>query len=192
VTIAGVDDISLRREIVLQRLSFAQDPDTFISDFIENDETLRQQIHQARQRLKDVVIPTEIVDRAVAIATASRVQGHRAELALVRSARALAALLERDSVTASDLNQVAGFALAHRIPGATVFTQDQVYRQLAELNNGKSRGTVSDQNPGQDNDAFHLMDNMDFPGSAAAGSSLFTYLKKKLTTASSAPTKPLT
>ena len=192
VTIAGVDDMALRREIVLQRLSFDQAPDRFISRFIDNDETLRQQVFQARQRLKDVIIPTGIVDQAVAIAAASRAQGHRAELALVRSARTLAALLDRDSVTASDLNQVAGFALAHRIPGAAVLTQDQVYQQLAELNDGKGRRTLSDQSPGQDNDKIHLMDNMDFPGSAAAGSSLFTYLKKKLTTASSAPTKPLT
>ncbi len=192
VTIAGVDDISLRREIVLQRLSFDQAPDRFISGFIDNDETLRQQVIQARQRLNDVVIPTEIVDQAVAMATAARVQGHRAELALVRSARALAALFDRASVTPPDLNQVAGFALAHRIPGATVLTQDQVYRQLAELNNGKGRGTVSEQSPGQDHDEVHLLENMDFPGSAAAGSSLFTYLKKKLTTASSMPTNPLT
>ena len=35
-----------------------------------------------------------------------------------------------------------------------------------------------------------LMDNIDFPGSAAAGSTLFTYLKKKLMTASSPSTRP--
>ncbi|MBW2519011.1 MAG: hypothetical protein JRD88_01510, partial [Deltaproteobacteria bacterium] len=34
-----------------------------------------------------------------------------------------------------------------------------------------------------------LMENMDFPGSAAAGSMLFTYLKKKLMTDISVQTK---
>ncbi len=134
VTIAGVDDISLRREIVLQRLAFDQDPNRFTSDFMHSDEALRQLVRQARLRLKEVIIPAEFVHRAVAIATAARVQGHRAELALVRSARALAALLDRDSVDISDLIEVAGFALAHRIPGSTVLSREDVYRQLAELN----------------------------------------------------------
>lgn len=192
VTIAGVDDISARRDIVLRRLAFDQDPAGFISGFTESDETLRQQVIQARQRLEDVLIPTATIDRAVAIATAAKVQGHRAELALVRSARALAALLERDSVTIPDLHEVAGFALAHRIPGPTVLSQEDVYAQLAELETGPMRGAASDQEPGQGDDQIYLMENVDFPGSAAAGSSLFTYLKKKLKTASSLPTNPLT
>jgi len=192
VTIAGVDDISARRDIVLRRLAFDQDPAGFISGFTESDETLRQQVMQARQRLKDVLIPTATIDRAVAIATAAKVQGHRAELALVRSARALVALLERDSVTIPDLHEVAGFALAHRIPGPTVLSQEDVYAQLAELETGPMRGAAFDQEPGQGDDQIYLMENVDFPGSAAAGSSLFTYLKKKLKTASSLPTNPLT
>ena len=192
VTIAGVDDISARRDIVLRRLAFDQDPAGFISGFTESDETLRQQVMQARQRLEDVLIPTATIDRAVAIATAAKVQGHRAELALVRSARALVALLDRDSVTIPDLHEVAGFALAHRIPGPTVLSQEDVYAQLAELETGPMRGSASDQEPGQGDDQIYLMENVDFPGSAAAGSSLFTYLKKKLKTASSLPTNPLT
>ena len=192
VTIAGVDDISARRDIVLRRLAFDQDPAGFISGFTESDETLRQQVMQARQRLEDVLIPTATIDRAVAIATAAKVQGHRAELALVRSARALVALLDRDSVTIPDLHEVAGFALAHRIPGPTVLSQEDVYAQLAEQETGPMRGAASDQEPGQGDDQIYLMENVDFPGSAAAGSSLFTYLKKKLKTASSVPTNPLT
>ena len=192
VSIAGVDDISARREIVLRRLAFDEDPAGFISGFTENDEALRQQVIQARQRLKDVIIPTATIDRAVAIATAAKVQGHRAELALVRSARALVALLDRDSVTVSDLHEVAGFALAHRIPGSTVLSQEEVYAQLAELEAGQMRRAAADRGPGQGDDQINLMENMAFPGSAAAGSSLFTYLKKKLKTASSVPTNPLT
>ena len=38
-----------------------------------------------------------------------------------------------------------------------------------------------------DEQAEALLDNMDFPGSAAAGSMLFTYLKKKVLSASSLP-----
>ena len=192
VTIAGVDDIAARREIVLRRLAFDQDPAGFINDFTESDEALRQQVMQARQRLKDVVIPTPTIDRAVAIATAAKVQGHRAELALVRSARALVALLDRDSVTISDLHEVAGFALAHRIPGSTVLSQEAVYAQLTELAAAPLRDAAFDQDPGQSDDQINLLENTDFPGAAAAGSSLLTYLKKKMKTASSVPTNPST
>jgi hypothetical protein len=46
---------------------------------------------------------------------------------------------------------------------------------------------LSNPHLGQQYDEIYLLDDQDFPGSAAAGSSLFTFLKKKLTTASSAP-----
>ena len=138
-------------------------------------------------KVNEVVLPAEIVDRAVALASSAKVQGHRAELALVRAARAHAALLDRDSVTYADLDEVAGFALAHRIPGSTVASLEEVYRQLAESIPEKIRRAASNLDPGQDHDEVYLMGDQDFPGSAAAGSSLLTYLKKKLTTASSAP-----
>ncbi len=195
VTISGLDDMGLRRRIVTQRLAFDRDPTAFRKDYRDREEALRQQVITARDRLEDVTIPVEVIDGAVAIATALRAQGHRAELALVRAARALAALLDHDRATLDDLAEVAGFALAHRCPGTAILSQAEI--------DGKLSGWLKDQGrvglaaahdaegPGEHDDLQEL-DNMDFPGAAAAGSRLFTYLKKKLKTAIIAPTTPST
>lgn len=195
VTIAGLDELSLRREIVLRRLAYDRDPERFRKAFRDREEALRQQVVSARARLPEVCIPDAMVDCAVALAAASKVQGHRAELALIRSARALAALLERNSVTLAELAEVAGFALAHRWPGPAILGPTETAAKIATLFKG-----LEPAQPGwphaaaklADDEEVPLMDNMDFPGAAAAGSMLFTYLKKKWTTASSAPTQVLT
>lgn len=192
VTITGVEDCAVRSDIILQRLAFDEDPDAFGRDFVDRDAALRQQVMQARMRLQSVRIPAERIGRAVAIATAAGVQGHRAELALVRSARALAALMEHDQVTPADLDEVVALALAHRIPGATVLTREEVLRTLTEREVGPLTDSSLRHNDGVSPDESPLMENMDFPGAAAAGSTLFTYLKKKWTTASSAPTNQWT
>ncbi len=193
VTISGLDDVELRHRIVKQRLAYDRDPKAFRETCQDREEALRQQIISARERLDGVVIPAEVIDRAVAVAAAVRAQGHRAELALVRAARAFAALLDRDYTTLDDLAEIAGFALAHRCPGPTILSQAEI--------NGKLAGLLTDQCPveaaavseapgTEDHDDLQELDNMDFPGAAAAGSSLFAYLKKKLQTATTAPTNP--
>lgn len=195
VTITGLNDLALRREIVLQRLAYDRNPANFRKDYHSREEVLQKQVLTARARLEEVHIPTEIVDRAVALASAARVQGHRAELALVRSARALAALLDRDSVTLAELAEVAGFALAHRLPGPEVPNQTEMATKLSTLLSDQKQGqagALEDVTTVAEDDDLRWIDNLDFPGSAAAGSMLFTYLKKKLMTASSAPTKTST
>jgi len=193
-TISGLEDAALRREIVIRRLAYDRDPERFKNDFCTQENALRQQIIAARARLEEVEIPEGIINRAVAIATAARVQGHRAELALVRASRALAALLERRQITQADLSAVAGLALAHRIPGFSVFAQSEIDDRITRLltDSRPSETCTHETSTGREEEDLPLMDNIDFPGSAAAGSTLFTYLKKKLTTDSSAPTNPST
>ncbi len=110
---------------------------------------------------------------------------------MVRAARALAAILESDTVTTAELNEVAGLALAHRIPGSSVLSEDELAARISTLLIDQGDKRTSPGQPGEAEE-FGLMDNMAFPGSAAAGSMLFTYLKKKMKTDSSAPTNPLT
>lgn len=185
VTIAGLHDRQLRGEIVTRRLAYDRDPEAFLAGYHEEETLLCKQLDQARTRLEEIVIPPDIIDRAAAMAQAARVQGHRAELALVRAARALAALLDHTTVTPADLTAVASFALAHRFPDQPVLSPAEVHDRIVDLLAGESPG---DRNPRPDTEDLALMDNIDFPGAAAAGSMLFTYLKKKLTTGSSAPT----
>jgi hypothetical protein len=78
-------------------------------------------------------------------------------------------------------------ALAHRFPGMSVLTQEEVASKLA-LASRPSASVASAEN--QTMVDLDSVDMVDFPGAAAAGSALFAYLKKKSKTGSSPPTNP--
>lgn len=193
VTISGLSDRQLRYDVVMQSLAFDRDPDAFLADFQDLETIAREQVVRARQQLQEVDLPVAVIERAVDLAAGAGTQGHRAELALVRAARAHAALLGRDSVTLADLAEVAGFALAHRLPGAPGQSAGQIDDRIASLLQehlaDKSARCNSDSKEAATGEDL-LLDDMNFPGSAAAGSMLFTYLKKKRQTAFSTPMKP--
>jgi Mg-chelatase subunit ChlI len=194
VTVSGMTDADLRRNIVLRRLAFDQDPDAFCATWQDAEQALAVQIDKARQRLWQVTIPDQVLDRAVALASAARVQGHRADLALVRTARALAALLDRTSVSLHDLAEAARYVLPHRLGRQAGAISEEGSNLIEELLaehlpfNPKHEASA----PAVEEDLFYLDDSIEFPGSAAAGGSLFAHLKKKLKIASSPPKKPST
>jgi Mg-chelatase subunit ChlI len=186
VAVSGLAGAELRREIVLRRLAFDRDPRHFRARFQPAEDALARQVQQARQRLERVAITSDTVDRAVALAAAARAQGHRGELALVRTARALAALCDREVATSADLAEAARLVLPHRLDGGT--DPERGATQLAELIETVATGDDGLPAPPVADEPLPLLDNMDFPGSAAAGSMLFTYLKKKVLSAPSPPT----
>jgi len=192
VTVAGETDPAVRQAIIRRRLAFDADPAAFRADHAAGEQLLADQVVRARRQLAAISIPDEIVARAVTLATAARVQGHRADLALVRTARALAGLCDRATVTAADLGEAARLVLPHRLVDAAGTTPEQATIRIEELLQEQlpELTPATGANEPEPGEPAYLVDNMDFPGSAAAGSMLFTYLKKKLTTASSLPTRP--
>jgi magnesium chelatase subunit I len=67
-------------------------------------------------RLPHLAWSDEVLHHAAACAIAAGVDGMRADLVMLRAARALAALEGRGEVTVADVDAVAELALAHRRP----------------------------------------------------------------------------
>lgn len=189
VTVSGLASAELRREIVLRRLAFDRDPQAVCARFQSDEAGLARQLQRARQSLDAIEIPASLIDQAVALATAAQVQGHRAELAMVRTARALAALCDRATASTAELVEAARLVLPHRLDGGLANPQ-QTTARLAEVLAGVTDPAHLAPLPESESigeEPAALLENMDFPGAAAAGSMLFTYLKKKVLTASSPP-----
>ncbi|MBW2476759.1 MAG: ATP-binding protein [Deltaproteobacteria bacterium] len=188
VSVTGLSDHALRREIITRRLAYEQDPEAFCRTYAAMEGLLRQQVRQAQARLPEIILEPEALNRAVALSSAGKTQGHRAELAIVRTARALAALCERNTISLADIDEAARYALPHRLGDALGATPEDMLERLPRLletaNGDEPVPAEEDLLP-----VDSLMENMDFPGSAAAGSMLFTYLKKKLMTDISVQTK---
>ena len=183
VNAEGLKDPEQRRRLIEYRLAFEQNPPEFIQCWRKEERFLAEQVQQARQSLPSVSIAGACYDLAVNLAIELQVHGHRADLALLKTARALAAFQGKSEVGPAEIGEAAFFALPHRLPGAGLLGTEAAQQHLNEAL-AKILGKLPDLAQLETVDELEQLDFMavdiEFPGSAAAGSMLFQTLKKKL------------
>lgn len=111
----GERDPLKRIEVVRRRIEFETEPDAFQDGFREEQENLRKRIVDARRTITTARIAPEVLEAAVEISLHLGVDGHRADLTLVKGAMAHAALDGRSIATTKDVLKVAKMALPHRM-----------------------------------------------------------------------------
>lgn len=114
LTLANPSDAAQRMEILRTRLCFDEDPAAFARAHAGEQARLARAVVAAQALLPRIAWPDAVLRRAASLALAAGVDGLRADLVMLRAARALAALAGRDEVTAGDVDEVAELALAHR------------------------------------------------------------------------------
>ncbi|WP_407572180.1 VWA domain-containing protein [Deinococcus altitudinis] len=105
-----------RREILARRLAFDADPEGFRAGWITEQEALKSRLEQARAALNEIHLPPELLSEVAEVVCRHGVTSLRADLALVRAARAHAALEGRAEVTLYDIEMTLPLVLAHRMP----------------------------------------------------------------------------
>jgi magnesium chelatase subunit I len=103
-----------RVDIVKRRIAFDDEPEKFVSAFAPSIAELANRIIQARRRLTEVFLSDQ---QRLAVAATGRdlkLEGLRAELAVVRTARCAAALDDRLAVEEPDLQEAWRLCLGHR------------------------------------------------------------------------------
>jgi magnesium chelatase subunit I len=113
--IHGEKDLSTRTEIVERRLAFDADPKGFTQTYAEETERIRGSILNARKILANSSPDKELIAIASHVALYFEMEGHRADITMVRAARANAALEGRDKAGKEDIAVVAPMVLIHRI-----------------------------------------------------------------------------
>lgn len=198
VTIAGLSDPGERMDVVRRWGEFERNPAAFAAQWSDDDEALSARIAEARERIGHVTVPDGMVHLAVTIAARAGVQGHRPDIVIVKTARALASLLGLSHVGTQLVFEAARLVLSHRMQNAllrpaadTDAEIERVLRQAAEEagEEGPSAGTDGSAAGASEKLGADDLEDMQVPGSAAAGSillSLFDSEKKK--TAASHPT----
>ena len=114
VALENPRDAGLRQAILRSRLAFDEDPQTLRAQHDPALARLREQVAAARGALAGLAWSDAVLAHAAQASLTANVYGMRADLVMLRAARALAALEGRDAVTTEDVDAVAEFALAHR------------------------------------------------------------------------------
>lgn len=111
----NIRDPALRSTLVERRLAYDADPAGFSAQWAESEQTLQECIRRAQQRLAAVRI-SPYLRQVVAflVVRELRAEGHRGDLVVIRTARALAAWEGRTEVQFPDVEQAVALALPHR------------------------------------------------------------------------------
>ncbi len=111
------DDFSVeeRREIVRLRMNFDDDPSSFMEEHQGKLEGLREQIIQARENFKNVKITEELRTEVAEKSVSLNLEGVRAELGIIRTARCAAAWRRDVEISENDLEEALILCLGHRL-----------------------------------------------------------------------------
>lgn len=115
VDVEAERDEERRMQIIERRMEFERDPEDFSSRYEEQQAELRDRIQEARELVGDIVPGKDVVRAAVRIPLHLDVDGHRADLTLIKSAVAYAAMQGRTEVLPTDVAHVAPLVMAHRM-----------------------------------------------------------------------------
>lgn len=115
VDVQGEDNIESRVEIVKRRLQFEENPIKFINSYEEEQLLIGEKIENAKELLDKVTFSDNCIKLAAEIAITMGVDGHRADITLIKTAITNAALMGRTKVNKEDMLVASKLALPHRM-----------------------------------------------------------------------------
>jgi magnesium chelatase subunit I len=108
-------ELSERVEVILRRDEFERDASAFVGKWKKMDDSVRRRITAGRKRVLDIKVPHDVLESAAKLCMHMGTDGLRAELTLIRAARAVASFEQASVVEVSHLRRVAPSALRHRL-----------------------------------------------------------------------------
>lgn len=114
VTVERITSVKDRIEIVKRNMEFEADPEKFYEKYLPLQKELRDRIGKARNVLKEVVIPENLLEGISQACLDLKVDGLRPDIVIAKAALALAAFENRTEVALNDILVAAELALSHR------------------------------------------------------------------------------
>jgi len=115
VEMVGVRDPRDRVVIMQHNLTYESDPEKFIHDWTAKEKDLSDRIAKAREMVDRVSYTPRDLLSIAALSADLHVDGHRADLVVLKTARANAAFEGRTAITAHDIAMAAELAYPHRL-----------------------------------------------------------------------------
>lgn len=115
VDVVGITDAAARVRILQRRLDYDTHPDQFTAQWAEKENNLGARVMEARRRYAGVTYTAQDLYTIAALTTNFGVDGHRADIVILKTARAQAAFEGRGHIIAQDILSAAELALPHRM-----------------------------------------------------------------------------
>ena len=115
VDVKGISDVSRRVELIKYRLSYEADPEAFAANWQAAETDLCGQILNAKQLLSEVRISDNMLELISQICVDMAVDGHRADITMMKTSITLAAFNGRNDVLEEDVKEAAELVLSHRM-----------------------------------------------------------------------------
>ncbi len=154
VDVQGVRDARARMAIMERNLAFEQDPAGFYEEWLPQEMMLAQRIEDARCLLPDVRYTRNDMSTIAEMMAGLGVDGHRADLVILKTAVAHAAWEARTRLTDRDIMLAAELTLPHRLKRKPF---DEVQTSIAELDKmvASARGKADDAEIEQDDTSMY-------------------------------------
>lgn len=115
VVVTGEHELENRIEVIKRRLAYEKNADAFIAGYQAEQEDLAGKIMQARKVLPAVTIADELLMKVAGLVIELNVDGHRADITVIKTALTFAAFAGRREVVLEDVKNAAKLALPHRM-----------------------------------------------------------------------------
>ncbi len=142
VEIRGIQDARQRVLIMERNLAFENNQEFFRQEWLPKEEELSRQIEQARVLVDQVTHSRRNLLSIAELSSSLNVDGHRADLVILKAARAQAAFDGRLAITDRDIALAAELALPHRIKRGPFqqaeVTMEDLQERISQLQNQDS------------------------------------------------------
>jgi magnesium chelatase subunit D len=112
--VKGIEEPKARVELLRRRLRYERDPEAFIREWALSEASLCSKILFAKELLPKTQISDSMLELIAEICLDTKVDGHRADICMVKTSLALAAFGGRTDVSEADVLEAAELVLPHR------------------------------------------------------------------------------
>jgi len=114
VEVTNISNETFRKEIINRNLAFEKNPAKFRKQFQKETENLRNIIVLSREILEKVETKSEFFDIVVKFCSENKIDGHRADIGIIKTAKTHAAFEMRTQIELRHIKQAAKFVSCHR------------------------------------------------------------------------------
>lgn len=132
VEIVGIREARERVTIMERNISFEKDAEAFRKHWLPKEEEISLKIARARELVEQVTYTSRDLLSIAALTASLNVDGHRADLVILKAARAQAAFEGRAKINDHDIALAAELALPHRIKRTPFQQAEMSAEQLQE------------------------------------------------------------